>query len=86
MYLTHITVVLWQNSVGRDNISYGNELISYTIIGNVMITGAVSLILVIAIEMPILHMEKMMFGVLGVTGMPRAKRYPKKENLEKIHD
>ena len=78
MYLTHITVLFWNNSVVRDGITYGTEQI--TVIGNVMITGAVS----IAFEMPILHMEKLTFGLLGVGGMPKAKRYQKMENSKKV--
>ena len=57
MYLTHITVLLWHNSVLRNGISYGSELVTYHIMGNVLLTAAVSVIMVVAFEMPILHME-----------------------------
>ena len=84
MYLTHITVLVWHNGVLRDGISYGTEQITYTVIGNVMITGAVSIVMVLAFEMPILHMEKLTFGLLGVGAMPKAKRYQKQEKSEKV--
>ena len=84
MYLIHISVLLWHNSVLRDGISYGTEQITYTIIGNIMVTGAVSIVLVVAVEMPALHMEKLAFGLLGVGAMPKAKRYQKQEKSEKV--
>ena len=49
-----------------------------------MIIGAISIVMVVAFEMPILHMEKLTFGLLGVGGMPKAKRCQKKENSEKF--
>ena len=84
MYLTHITVLVWHNGVLRDGISYGTEQITYTVIGNVMITGAVSIVMVLAFEMPILHMEKLTLGLLGVGAMPKTKRYQKQEKSEKV--
>ena len=79
-YLTHITVLFWHNSV----LSYGTEHITYTVIENVMITGAVSIVMVLAFEMPLLHMEKLTFGLLGVAALPKAKRYQKQEKSDKF--
>jgi peptidoglycan/LPS O-acetylase OafA/YrhL len=66
MNLIHISVLLRHNSVLRDGISYGTEQITYTIIGNIVVTGAISIVLMVAFEMPALHVEKLAIGLLGV--------------------
>ena len=84
MYLIHITVLVWHNSTLTDNITYDTNIFDYTYYGNIVITAGVSVFLVITLEMPILHMEKLLFGLLGLAGLPKPKRYVKKGKEEKI--
>ena len=82
MYLIHMTILSWHNSVLRDSLSYGTEVFIFFVLENILLTAALSAVLVITFEMPILHMEKLCFALLGVGGMPKAKRCKKTEEKE----
>jgi len=87
MYLIHMTVLIWHNSVLRDGISYSTEIFIFFVLTNVILTAALSVVLVITFEMPILHLEKLVFALLGVGAMPKAKRYIKAESTKNTkHD
>ena len=79
MYLTHMTVLTWHDSVLKNAMSYSTEIFIFFSLINVMVTAAVSVILVVVFEMPIVHLEKLLFSVLGVGGMPKPKRYLRKK-------
>jgi len=78
MYLAHWTVVSWYNSVQRNNVTYSTELYIYYCLANVFMTAGVSLALVLCFEMPILHLEKLLFGIFGLSAMPK----PRKDDIE----
>ena len=69
-----------------DNITYDTNIFDYNYYGNIVVTAGLSVLLMITLEMPILHIEKLLFGLLGLAGLPRPKRYLKKEKEEKPPD
>jgi len=82
MYLIHFLIVDWHNTTMRNVTSYGSEVYAYFAMGNVLTTAAVAVVLVLAFEMPILHMEKILFSILGVGGKLKVKRYVKQTEPE----
>jgi len=74
MYLAHWTIVSWYNSVQKNNMTYSTEVYIYYCLANIFMTAGVALVLVVCFEMPILHAEKLLFGILGLSPMPRARK------------
>ena len=83
MYLAHWTVVSWHNSVQKNNTTYSTEVYIYYCLGNMLMTAGAALALVICFEMPILHAEKLLFGILGLAVMPQPRKEKKSFDEEK---
>ena len=83
MYLAHWTVVSWHNSVQKNNMTYSTEVYIYYCLGNLLMTAGAALALVLCFEMPILHAEKLLFGILGLAPMPKARKEEKRFDQEK---
>ena len=86
MYLIHMTVLDWHNSVLKNGLSYSTEVFIFFSLVNVALTAAVSFVLVIAFEMPIVHFEKIIYALVGVGAMPKPKRYLKEGASENVKE
>ena len=86
MYLIHMTVLDWHNSVLKNGLSYSTEVFIFFSLVNVTLTAAVSFVLVIAFEMPIVHFEKIVYALVGVGVMPKPKRYLKEVTSENVKE
>ena len=74
MYLVHFTIIMWYNSVQKTNVTYSTEVYIYYCLAHVFMTAGVSFVFVVCFEMPILHAEKLLFGLLGVASMPKPRK------------
>ena len=70
LYLVHLTVIMWVNSQPSYSVSFNLLLGIYSFFGNILICIGVAFVMVIVFEAPILHMEKLLFSLLGLASMP----------------
>jgi len=83
MYLVHLTVIAYYNSLSSYTITVSHPLVVYFIIWVISVSALVSYICVIGFEMPIAHAERLLFSALGLTKLPKVtKTYV--ENKEEI--
>ena len=55
-------------------MTLSHPFIIYYILWVTAVSAAVSYVCVIGFEMPIAHLEKLLFAALGVTKLPQAKK------------
>jgi hypothetical protein len=55
-------------------MAYSHLHLAYLAIGHFMVCCGVALSLVVLFEAPILHMEKLLFAVLGLGKLPQARK------------
>ena len=83
MYLSHITVVVWYSSIARDAVTFTFPLYVYYCLANLLVTGGVATLLVLVFEMPIVHLEKLVFALVGLNSWPKGNTYIIEEKKEK---
>jgi len=76
IYLVQYTVIYWNNSQQDYSLNYSNRLFAYAAVSNFALCAFIAMIFMLLFEAPFLHLEKLLFGVLGVGKMPKAKRPP----------
>ena len=74
IYLIHYTILFWGSSFTSYTISYSNLTTVYLSLATLAISVGVALVLVIAFEAPILHLEKIIFGLLGLRKTSHEKK------------
>ncbi len=83
IYLIQYTVVYWQNSQLSYPVNYSNLYLTYTTVSNFSMCTACALVLVLLFEAPFFHLEKLLFGVLGIGRMPAPRKEKQKGSAEK---
>jgi peptidoglycan/LPS O-acetylase OafA/YrhL len=73
-YLIHMTVVDWVLTLPSYTVTITHTLVLYYILANTAVSLAVAFVLVILFEAPLLHMEKLLFGFLGIGKLPPVKK------------
>ena len=86
IYLVQYTVVYWQNSQLSYPVNYSNLYLTYTTVSNFAMCTACALVLVLMFEAPFFHLEKLLFGVLGIGRMPAPRKEKPKDSAEKGKD
>ena len=69
-------MLIWSTSHISYTISYSHLTAVYASLGNLAISIGVALVMVLAFEATILHIEKVTFGLLGLGKMPSVVRKP----------
>ena len=77
IYLVQYTVIFYFNSQMQNSVVYTNLLFVYTAIGNFAFCCGVAFVLVVLFEAPLAHLEKLLFGVLGIGRMPTLRKEKK---------
>ena len=77
-------VLIWRTSHVSYTISYCKDTV-YASLGNLAISIGVALAMVLAFEAPILHLEKLTFGLLGLGKMPAGKKPPLEQKLGEVN-
>ena len=76
-YLVHMTVVDWVLTLPRYSVTITHTLVLYHILANTAVSLAIAFVLVVLFEAPLLHMEKLLFGFLGLGKLPQVKKKAK---------
>jgi len=74
-YLVHILVVIWQVSMPQYSLYASHPLMVYTCLSNVCISMGIGLLMMIMFEAPFMHIEKIVFGLLGLGKLPQIVKY-----------
>jgi hypothetical protein len=76
-YLVHMTVVDWVLTLPSYSVTITHTLVLYHILANTAVSLAVAFVLVVLFEAPLLHMEKLLFGFMGLGKLPQVKKKAK---------
>ena len=76
-YLVHMTVLDWVLTLPSYAVTITHTLVLYYILANTAVSLAVAFVFVMLFEAPLLHMEKLVFGYLGVARLPQVKKKTK---------
>jgi peptidoglycan/LPS O-acetylase OafA/YrhL len=76
-YLVHMTVVDWVLTLPSYSVTITHTLVLYHILANTAVSLAVAFVLVVLFEAPMLHMEKLLFGFMGLGKLPQVKKKAK---------
>ncbi len=76
-YLVHMTVVDWVLTLPSYSVTIIHTLVLYHILPNTTVSLAIAFILVILFQAPLLHMEKLLFGFMGLGKLPQVKKKAK---------
>jgi len=74
-YLMHFNVLWWFVYQPTYRMYISQPLWIYYCIANVCISMAVGFVMVILFEAPIMHLEKLLFGFLGLSKLPTVNKY-----------
>lgn len=77
IYLVQYTVIFYFNSQMQNSVVYTTLLYIYTALGNFAFCCFVSFVLVLLFEAPTFHLEKLLFGLLGIGRMPTVRKEKK---------
>ena len=77
MYLIHITLLFWIISLPSYTVTITVSVVVYYIIAVMFVTTAGSYALVMVFEAPLMHMEKMLYAVVGAGKMPQIRKNQK---------
>ena len=69
-YLVHMLVVGWINSLPQYNVMLSQVYMVYLSLANIMVSMGLAFGMVLMFEAPLTHMEKLLFGFLGITKLP----------------
>ena len=69
MYLVHIVVIDYYHSLPSYTVTISHPMIIYFLLWVLSVSALVAYICIVSFEMPLAHMEKMLFG-----GLPTVKR------------
>jgi hypothetical protein len=73
-YLVHMTVVDWILTLPSYFVTITHTLVLYHILAN---TVSLAVVLVVLFEAPLLHIEKLLFGFMGLGKLPQVKKKAK---------
>jgi len=75
IYLVHMTVMSVVNTQASYRVNISQILIIYYIIFVLCLSIAISYALIIAFEAPIVHLEKLLYYFLGISGPPKIREH-----------
>jgi peptidoglycan/LPS O-acetylase OafA/YrhL len=76
-YLIHMTVVDWLLTLPSYSATITHTLVLYHILANTAVSLAAAFVLVVLFETPLLPMEKLLFGFMGLGKLPQVKKKAK---------
>ncbi len=76
-YLVHMIVVDLLLTLPSYSATITHTLVLYHILPNTAVSLAVAFVLVVLSEAPLLHMEKLLFGFMGLGKLPQVKKKAK---------
>jgi peptidoglycan/LPS O-acetylase OafA/YrhL len=74
IYLVHLKVMPFTMSLPSFSVHYTHALGVYWVLAMLCLSIFVAYIMVILFEAPIVHLEKIVFALLGVGSLPKAKK------------
>ena len=74
VYLLHRTIIYIVNSWAEDTVRYSHTMLSIQFIAILGISTFAAFVFVIFFEAPIVQMEKLLFGSLGLGRMPQKRK------------
>ena len=83
MYLVHITVIDYYLSLPSYTVTVSHPQVIYFLLWIISVSALVAYIAVIAFEMPLAHMEKMLWTSLGMGAFPTVKKMKVEEDKKK---
>jgi len=74
-YLIHFLVLSYFNTQINYNVQLSQAYMAFFCITNVIVSNAVGLATTLVFEAPVVHLEKLLFGYLGVARLPAVNKY-----------
>ena len=83
IYLVHMFVIAYFTSIFTFSVTFTHLLGVYWILGMLWFSVMVAYVMSIGFEVPITHLEKVGFALLGIGKLPPVKRPPTAADMSK---